>query len=143
MASSFFSVDMPVRYRDTDSQGHLYFANYLVLADEALGLYWRELGLPTDNMDAMPCMTFAVNAQIDYRNESLAHDVLTISVGFSRLGNSSADSRFVLVNKRTGECAAEGSFTHVFVDKTTRKSCPIPTSFRSAIVSRQGELASV
>ena len=32
-----FSDVVKVRYSDTDAQGHLYFANYLVYADEVLG----------------------------------------------------------------------------------------------------------
>lgn len=132
---------MTVRYRDTDSQGHMYFANYLVFADEAMSTYWRSLGWALEDMDAAPCYTFAVNSNIDFVSECLAFDELEVHVGFSRLGNSSADTAFELRNLRTGEVAAKGRFTHVFADKTTRKSCPIPESLRSAIIERQPDLA--
>lgn len=132
---------MTVRYRDTDSQGHMYFANYLVLADEALGGYWRSLGWAMEDMDSAPCLTFAVNANIDWLAECLAYDELRVSLGFSRLGNSSADTAFELYNQRTEALAARGTLTHVFVDRETRKSCPIPAEFRAAIIERQPELA--
>ena len=132
---------LSVRYRDTDSQGHLYFANYLVFADEAMSAYWRELGWGFEDMDSAPAYTFAVNANVDYASECLAFDHIKVRVGFSRLGNSSADTAFELHNQRSGEIAARGSFTHVFVDKQTRKSCPIPTFFRAAILARQSDLA--
>lgn len=131
---------MSVRYRDTDSQGHMYFANYLVFADEAMSVYWRELGWGFDDMETAPSYTFTVNANVDYVSECLAFDELLIRVGFSRLGNSSADTSFELYNQRSGEVAARGSFTHVFVDKQTRKSCPMPTQLRDAIVARQPDL---
>ena len=132
---------MPVRYRDTDSQGHMYFANYLVFADEALGAYWRKLGFGFEDVESMPCYTFAVNTTIDYVSECLAHDELVVSVGFARLGNSSADSAFQLFNQRTGELAAKGQFTHVFADKQTRRSCPIPAEFRARVLEAQPDLA--
>ena len=45
-----------------------------------------------------------------------------------------------MTNRRTGEAAARGSFVSVFVDKTDRKSCPIPATLRAAILERQPEL---
>ncbi len=131
---------MSVRYRDTDSQGHMYFANYLVFADEAMSAYWRELGWGFEDMENAPTYTFAVNANVDYVSECLAFDELQVRVGFSRLGNSSADTAFELFNQRSGEIAARGSFTHVFVDKQSRSSCPIPAFLREAIVARQPDL---
>ena len=135
-----YSTTMKVRYRDADLQGHLYFANYLVLADEAMSGYWASLGWSIQDTEAVPCLTFAVNANIDWLSECLAFDEVDVRVGFSRLGNSSADTRFELHNVRTGDLAARGHFTHVFVDKSTRCSCPIPVDLRSAIVARQPEL---
>ena len=34
-----------VRFADTDANGHAFFGNYFVFADEVLGEYWNELGL--------------------------------------------------------------------------------------------------
>jgi acyl-CoA thioester hydrolase len=136
-----FRHPITVRYRDTDSQGHMYFANYLVMADEVLSLYWRDLGWAVESVEAIPCLTFAVNATIDWLDECLAFDTLEVALGFTRLGNSSADTSFELHNLRTQTLAARGRFTHVFVDKAARRSCPIPTDFRAAIVARQPELA--
>ena len=132
---------MKVRYSDADVQGHLYFANYLVFADEVVCDYWRELDFSFDDVDKLPCLIFTVNASIDWLSECGVNDLIDVSVGFSRLGNSSADTTFELLNTRTGEVSARGTFTHVFVDKSTRKSCPIPGVLREKIVARQPELA--
>ena len=35
-----------VRFADTDANGHAFFGNYFVFADEVLGEYWNELGTP-------------------------------------------------------------------------------------------------
>jgi acyl-CoA thioesterase FadM len=76
-----YSNTVRVRFSDTDAQGHLYFANYMVYADEVAVHYMEELAL------------------------------------------------------------ARGSITQVFVDHETRKSCEIPQEFKTAIVSRQPDLA--
>jgi len=47
---------------------------------------------------------------------------------------------FGITNLRTGELAGRGSFTYVFVDKQTRKSCPIPSQFKAALIERHPEL---
>jgi acyl-CoA thioester hydrolase len=74
-------------------------------------------------------------------NECLGGDWLDVEVGFSRMGNSSLTGGFLMTSRRTGEAAAKGSFTYVFVDKATRKSCPIPEDFKATILARQPELA--
>ena len=57
---------MKVRYSDTDPQGHMYFGNYLVFADEVVGEFWGELGMSFARLDKAPSLTFTVNANIDH-----------------------------------------------------------------------------
>jgi len=45
-----FVYTMRVRFRDTDMQGHVYFGNYFVFCDEALGAYMRAIGVPWQDM---------------------------------------------------------------------------------------------
>lgn len=135
-----FSDTLRVRFSDTDAQGHLYFANYLVYADEVAGFYMEDLGFSAMNPLDAPCFIFTVNLSCRYIDECKAFATVRVFVGYSRLGNSSADIRFELYNDSTGAQLAEGSFTQVFTDKTTRKSTPVPAAFRSAIVARQPEL---
>ena len=134
-----FSDTVRVRYSDTDAQGHLYFANYLVYADEVAGYYMEHLGLSAMNPQQAPCFIFTVNLQCEYLGECKAFDTVRVCVGYSRLGNSSADVSFELYNDRSGTLLAQGSFTQVFTDKQSRKSTPIPAAFRQAILARQEE----
>lgn len=128
-----------VRFSDTDAQGHLYFANYLVYADEVVGHYMEELGFSAMNPGEAPCFIFTVNLNCSYHDECKAFDMVRVCVGYSRLGNSSADVNFELYNDRSGSLLATGSFTQVFTDKQSRKSTPIPAAFREAILARQGD----
>jgi acyl-CoA thioester hydrolase len=130
-----------VRFADTDANGHAFFANYLVFADEVLGEYWGELGLDVSDVVGQDFLTFTVNANIDFLGESLAGDTLEVEVKSERIGISSVVIGFSLRNLRTEEPTARGSFTYVFVDKQTRKSCPIPAHFRATLIDRHPELA--
>ncbi len=130
-----------VRFADTDANGHAFFANYLVFADEVLGEYWGELGLDVSDVVGQDFLTFTVNANIDFLGESLAGDTLEVEVKSERIGNSSVVIGFSLRNLRTEELTGRGSFTYVFVDKQTRKSCPIPAHFRAALIDRHPDLA--
>ncbi|MCB1847168.1 MAG: acyl-CoA thioesterase [Halieaceae bacterium] len=132
-----FSDLVRVRFSDTDAQGHLYFANYLVYADEVVGHYMEELGFSAMNPGEAPCFIFTVNLNCSYLDECKAFDTVRVCVGYSRLGNSSADVSFELYNDASGTLLARGSFTQVFTDKQTRKSTPIPEAFRQAIIVRQ------
>ena len=140
-AASFpFSDVMKVRFSDTDAQGHLYFANYLVFADEVLGFYMEALGYHGMNPQQAPCFIFTVNLNCDYIDEVKAFDDVRVCVGYTRLGNSSADAGFELYNEATDTLLARGSFTQVYVNKETRQSTPIPPEFRASIVRNQPEL---
>ncbi|WP_241505752.1 acyl-CoA thioesterase [Parahaliea mediterranea] len=136
-----FSDTLAVRYSDTDAQGHLYFANYMIYADEVAGHFMTSLGLSAMNPQQAPCFFFTVNIQCDFIGECVAGDRVKVSVGYRRLGRSSAELGFHLANAATGEALAAGSITQVFVDKQTRRSCPMPAEYRQAILQAQPELA--
>ena len=132
-----YSDTIRVRFSDTDAQGHLYFANYMVYADEVAVNYMEELGYSALNPGNAPALIFTVNINCDYLNECKSGDTVQVSVGYEKLGRSSAVLVYELRNDATGITLARGSITQVFVNQETRKSCEIPPAFRAAIVSRQ------
>ena len=69
-----------VRFADTDANGHAFFGNYFVFADEVLGEYWNELGLDVADVVGPDFLTFTVNANMDFLGESLAGDTLEVEV---------------------------------------------------------------
>jgi acyl-CoA thioester hydrolase len=136
-----FAETVRIRFRDTDAQGHLYFANYLVLADETASSYMEVLGHSAMNPLQASCFVFTVNVNCDYLGECRAFDQVNVAVGYTRLGRSSAELAFELRLEADATVLSRGSLTQVFVDKTTRKSIRIPAAYREAIVQRQPELA--
>lgn len=135
-----FSEIVRVRFSDLDAQGHLYFANYMIYADEVLGAYMEQLGFVALNPLKAPCLIFTVNIRCEYLSEIAGNGEVNVCVGYSRLGNSSADAVFELYNNASGVLLAKGGLTQVFVDHESRKSIPIPPFFRAGIVEQQPEL---
>ena len=135
-----FREIVKVRFRDMDAQGHLYFANYMVYADEVLGAYMEQLGLVALDPQKAPCLIFTVNVRCEYLSEIAGNGEACVCVGYARLGNSSADAVFEIYNNTSGVLLARGGLTQVFVDHGSRKSMPIPPFFKAGIVERQPEL---
>ncbi|MFK7830364.1 MAG: acyl-CoA thioesterase [Congregibacter sp.] len=131
--SNTYKETLRIRFRDTDAQGHMFFANYLVLADEVAGYYMKDLGFDWSDPDKMPCFVFTANANCDYLHECLAGDEVCVEVGYDRIGNTSATMSFSMTRTRDDVALAKGGFTHVFVDPQTRKPQPVPESVREAL----------
>jgi len=124
---------MKVRYRDTDSQGHMFFANYLVFADEVCGNYMRTLGFDWSDPEALPTFVFTANANCDYVHECLAGDEIAVEVAYNRIGNTSATLGYAMYRVADRELLAKGGFTQVFVDRESRKPTPVPQAVREAM----------
>ncbi|EAQ98265.2 putative thioesterase [Congregibacter litoralis KT71] len=124
---------MRVRFRDTDAQGHMFFANYLVFADEVAGNYMRELGFDWSDTAKLPSYVFTVNASCDYIHECHAGDEVEVEVGYEKLGNTSATLGFSMRRVSDGEALAKGSFIQVFVNRDSRKPMPVPDSVRKIL----------
>jgi len=124
---------LTVRYRDMDAQGHMFFANYLVLADEVAGHYMETLGFDWSHPDKFPCYVFTANANCDFLSECHAGDLIEVSVGYERIGNSSATLGFTMTRKDDGEILARGSFAQVFVAKESRRPIAVPDQIRASM----------
>ncbi|WOJ97195.1 thioesterase family protein [Congregibacter brevis] len=130
--STSYQETLRVRFRDTDSQGHMFFANYLVFADEVAGNYMRELGFDWSNPGGLPCYVFTANVSCDYLHECLSGDEVEVSIAYERIGNTSATLGFSMRRLSDNVKLAKGSFAQVFVDRETRKPTPVPDSVRAA-----------
>jgi acyl-CoA thioester hydrolase len=132
-----FVFELPVRFADTDAQGHVYFSNYLTFCDEALAAYMRHIGCPWQDLVAAGVDMFYVSAKCDYRGSAVFEDRLRITPRISRIGNSSVTSSH-LVCGPDGSEIAEAELTSVCVDPETRKTVPVPDRLRDAVARAGG-----
>ncbi|MEM8943472.1 MAG: thioesterase family protein [Pseudomonadota bacterium] len=132
-ASANYSEVMRVRYRDTDAQGHMFFANYLVFADEVTGNFMKTLGFDWSRPEDMTCFVFTANANCDFVHECRGGDDVRVDVRYESVGNTSAKLSFDLTRVSDEQTLVRGSFVQVFVDPQTRKPMPVPDLVRSAL----------
>lgn len=131
-----FVYTMRVRFRDTDMQGHVYFGNYFVFCDEALGAYMRAVGVPWQDMVKAGTDMFYVNASCDYLGSARFEEDVHIETRISRIGTSSFTSSFVIRNDRD-ETLAKASVTSVCVDPNSREKVAVPGALRNAVAAFQ------
>ena len=129
-----FVYTMRVRFRDTDMQGHVYFGNYFVFCDEALGAYMRAVGVPWQDMVKSGTDMFYVNATCDYLGSARFEEDVHIETRISRIGTSSFTSSFVIRNDG-GETLAKASVTSVCVDPKSREKVTVPVALREAVAA--------
>lgn len=134
-ASATYSEVMRVRFRDTDAQGHMFFANYLVFADEVTGNFMKTLGFDWSRPDVMPCFVFTANANCDFVHECHGGDDIRVDVRYESVGNTSAKLSFELTRVSDEQTLVRGSFVQVFVDPSTRKPVPVPDLVRSTLTA--------
>ena len=129
-----FVYTMRVRFRDTDLQGHVYFGNYFVFCDEALGAYMRAAGMPWQDMVKTGTDMYYVNASCDYMGSARFEEDVHVETRISKFGSSSFTSSFTIRNDRQ-ETLAKASVTSVCVDPKTREKARVPDAFRAAVAA--------
>ncbi|NNE17894.1 MAG: acyl-CoA thioesterase, partial [Myxococcales bacterium] len=117
-----------------DMQGHVYFGNYFVFCDEALGAYMRAAGFPWQDMVQSGTDMFYVNANCDYLGSARFEEDVHVETSISRFGTSSFTSSFVIRNDR-GETLAKASVTSVCVEPSSREKVIVPVALREAIAA--------
>lgn len=115
-------------------QGHVYFGNYFVFCDEALGAYMRAIGVPWQEMTKSGTDMFYVNANCDYLGSAKFEEDIHIETRISKVGSSSLTSTFVIRNSQ-GETLANASVTSVCVDPKTREKVRVPDPLREAVAA--------
>lgn len=128
---------MQVRFADTDAQGHVYFANYLVYCDEALAAYMRHIGCPWQDLVRDGVDMFYVASNCAYRGSARFEDIVTIETRISTIGNTSVTSTYV-IRGPDGGLIAEAELTSVCVDVASRAPVRVPDRLREVVARSEG-----
>jgi acyl-CoA thioester hydrolase len=125
----FFPVQ--TRWTDNDMYGHANNALYYEWFDLAVNrLMIEEGGLdPTGG----PVMDFVVESGCRYHEGVGFPEALEVGVRVGRLGNSSVRWECAVFRQGEALAAADGFFTHVFVDRAGKRPTPIPDRLRAAM----------
>lgn len=128
-----FMTEVRVRYADTDAQGHVYFANYLVYFDIAATDYFRAIGYNYEKLLDHGYYFVTVEACCRYRGEAFFDNVLNVGAKVSRIGHSIFRYELAIFRSNNKEPIAEDHIVNVMVDRSTKQPVRVPDDFRSAV----------
>ena len=145
LTSSDFPVLWPVltRWADNDMFGHLNNAVYYQLFDTAINA-WIQTTTGVDPL-TIPALGIVAESGCRYFSELRFPESLSVGLAVTRLGRSSVTYRLGVFRAPAAAQAgsretqtpqritALGHWVHVYVDRTSRKSVPIPDVIRSLL----------
>ena len=116
-------------------QGHVYFANYLVFCDEALGAYMREIGVPWQEMVKGGTDMYYVNASCDYSGSARFEEDVHIETHISKVGSTSFTSTFVIRDSQQRDAGRTLPSPASASIRSTREKVRVPDAFRDAVAA--------
>ncbi len=119
------------RWRDNDVYGHINNVVYYSYFDSAVNRYLtQECGL---DIASSAVVGFVVASACTYHSP-LAYPVdLEVGIRVNRLGNKSVEYGIAVFEKGADKASADGTFTHVFVDRQQGQSVEMPSQIRMGL----------
>jgi len=119
--------EVPLRWRDLDAYGHVYYGDYLMLLDEARVAMLRAA------LDEADPLFVVARIELDYRSQVvLADGPLSAEVTVESVGRTSLKVRERL-SSRDGRLVLEGRVVLVLFDAESRASRPVTEHERQAL----------
>ena len=124
---------LTTRWQDNDVYGHMNNVVYYELVDSVVNSWLRnEAGMPVPDGDIVGLV---VQSGCTYHASLGWPEPIEAGMAVARVGNSSITYLIGLFSVGKDDAAAEASFTHVYVNKDTRRPVPIPDNLRTAATS--------
>ena len=128
---SYFS-DITTRWMDNDIYGHVNNVIYYSYFDSVANQYLIEEG--GLDIHTAEIVGFVVASNCQYKAPISYPELIEAGLRVNSLGNSSVEYGIGIFKKGALNASAMGTFTHVFVDRSTDKSVPIPSQIRSCLL---------
>ncbi|WP_228717400.1 acyl-CoA thioesterase [Allosaccharopolyspora coralli] len=128
-----FTVLRPIttRWEDNDVYGHVNNVVHYSWFDTAVN-GWLMEATGTDIRE-LPAVGLVAETACRYLSELSFPDRVEVGVGLERLGNSSVVYRLAVFGNGSEQPASIGRFVHVYVDRETRRTTPVPEPIRTAL----------
>jgi len=121
---------VPTRWMDNDVYGHVNNVHYYSYFDSAVNGWLIERGLL--DVKASDVVGLVVETGCTYFESVAFPEILEAGIAVERLGRSSVRYRIGIFRTNGPLAAAQGHFTHVYVDRATQKPVAIPEASRAA-----------
>ncbi|WP_028224634.1 acyl-CoA thioesterase [Paraburkholderia ferrariae] len=136
MQKGYFETPIEVKYRDTDSAGHVSSAVYYDYLQHAyLTFMHRLLDLPLS--EKLPHIM--VKTACEYVQPAQYGDRITVRSSVTRFGSKSFDLEHLMVKADDAQSVVAKAFsTHVMFDYAENATMPVPDSFKRQVAKFQG-----
>ena len=124
---------IPTRWADNDAYGHVNNVVHYAWFDTAVNAWLVEAGLL--DIDLGDPIGLVVETGCRYFAALSFPERAEVGLAVDKLGNSSITYRLGIFREGSDEPAAEGEFTHVYVDRASRRPTPLPDEWRAKLVS--------
>jgi len=122
---------IPTRWADNDAYGHVNNVVHYAWFDTAVNAWLVEAGLL--DIDGGDPIGLVVETGCRYFAPLSFPDSAEVGIAVERLGTSSVTYRVGIFNEGQDGPAAEGEFSHVYVDRASRKPKPLPVAWRAKL----------
>ena len=126
-----FFITISTRWADNDAYGHVNNAIFYQWFDTAVNQWLIEHGL-LDLYAGDPIGLVVETGCTYFASLSYPGDV-EVGIAVDRLGSSSVTYRIGVFAEEAGNPAAQGYFTHVYVDRDSRRPVPLPGTWRAKL----------
>ena len=127
---------IPTRWMDNDIYGHVNNVHYYSYFDTAVNQFLIESGVLDIHHGEV--VGFVVETACSYFSPIAFPDLVHAGIRVGRIGNSSVQYELGLFRNDDTQLAAAGSFTHVYVNRATGKSVPVPDPVRAVLAQLSG-----
>lgn len=122
------SIEVEVRYAETDQMGVVHHSNYLVWFELARTRLCLESGVHYADIERQGYFLTVTRVEVSYRRGARYGDHARVDCWVDRLG--SRGIRFAYEVRRDGDLLAAGSTEHVWIEVATGRPCRIPDFLR-------------
>jgi len=127
-----------VRFGETDLQGVVYYANYLLFAEVGRIAYLRELGVVYDRDLLAQGVDFTIGeARVRYHAPLRFDDEYDIKVRVGEIRHSSWVFEYA-VDRADGTHCADASTIQVMLERSTGRAMRIPEGLREVLERAKG-----
>lgn len=126
---------IPTRWMDNDIYGHVNNVHYYSYFDTAVNQFLIERGVLDIHQGQV--VGFVVETACSYFRPVAFPDCVHAGIRVVHIGNASVRYEIGLFRNDDTEIAAAGSFTHVYVDRASGKSVPVPAAVRAVLATLQ------
>ena len=120
-----------IRWADNDAYGHVNNTVYYEWFDSAVNQWLVRQGLL--DMAAGDPIGLVVETGCRFFAPLTFPGDVDVGIGVERLGSSSVTYRVGIFAAGSEQTAAQGHFTHVCVDRASRRPVPLPEAWRTAL----------